>query len=161
MEHNQNMTEEITFETLPFSELTGWINESRVQYIEERVAAGDSRSEAEENANSSIERRFPSGSPAPGQLIGRLVSSGQVIGFLWIGMTESDPERWWIWDVQIDEKFRGQGYGRQAMLLAESLAREEGALTMGLNVFGNNTVARSLYSSLGYEETAVQMRKDL
>ena len=61
----------------------------------------------------------------------------------------------------IDEEFRGRGYGREAMLLAEQLARREGALTLGLNVFGHNQVARTLYSSLGYEETAVQMRKAL
>jgi ribosomal protein S18 acetylase RimI-like enzyme len=63
--------------------------------------------------------------------------------------------------VKVEEEFRGQGYGRQAMLLAETLAREEGALTLGLNVFGHNQVARGLYSSLGYHETAVQMRKTL
>jgi ribosomal protein S18 acetylase RimI-like enzyme len=76
-------------------------------------------------------------------------------------MAGSDPERWWVWDVKIDEEFRGRGYGRQAMLLAETLARKEGALTMGLNVFGHNQVARTLYSSLGYRETAVQMRRTL
>jgi ribosomal protein S18 acetylase RimI-like enzyme len=61
----------------------------------------------------------------------------------------------------IDEEFRGLGHGRQAMLLAEELARSEGASTIGLNVFGHNQVARSLYSSLGFRETSVQMRKDL
>ena len=30
-----------------------------------------------------------------------------------------------------------------------------------LNVFGFNTTARGLYESLGYETTAVQMRKEL
>jgi predicted GNAT family acetyltransferase len=41
------------------------------------------------------------------------------------------------------------------------LARANGARTIGLNVFGRNTVARNLYASLGYEESAVVMRKDL
>jgi ribosomal protein S18 acetylase RimI-like enzyme len=155
------MTEAITFEPFPSPALSAWIEETRHEYIDERVAAGDSLSEAEENADASIERLFPGGSPAPGQRVGRLVLSGQVIGCLWIGMARSDPERWWVWDVKIEEEFRGQGHGRQAMLLAETLAREEGALTMGLNVFGHNQVARGLYSSLGYDETAVQMRKTL
>ena len=31
--------------------------------------------------------------------------------------------------------------------------------SLGLNVHGQNMVARSLYESLGYEVTAMQMRK--
>lgn len=66
-----------------------------------------------------------------------------------------------MWDVVIDEDQRGRGLGRQAMLLAEELARQGGATTFGLNVFANNVVARNLYTSLEYEETSVQMRKPL
>ncbi|MCU1494550.1 MAG: sortase-like acyltransferase [Acidimicrobiaceae bacterium] len=47
------------------------------------------------------------------------------------------------------------------MLLAENLARANGATSIGLNVFAHNRVARDLYSSLGYRETSVQMRKEL
>jgi ribosomal protein S18 acetylase RimI-like enzyme len=47
------------------------------------------------------------------------------------------------------------------MLLAEELARSHGATTIGLNVFGQNHIARGLYTSLGYREQAVQMRKPL
>jgi ribosomal protein S18 acetylase RimI-like enzyme len=47
------------------------------------------------------------------------------------------------------------------MLLAEDLARVNGATTIGLNVFGHNRIARDLYNSLGYEESAVVMRKSL
>ena len=155
------MAQAIKFEPFPPSALSEWLKETLVQYIAERVAAGDSLAEAEVNANSSIQRLFPNGSPAHGQLVGRLVSSKQIIGYLWIGMATADPERWWVWDVMIDEELRGKGYGRQAMLLAEQLARREGALTIGLNVFGHNQVARNLYLSLGYEETAIQMRKVL
>jgi ribosomal protein S18 acetylase RimI-like enzyme len=155
------MTEAITFERFPSAALSTWVEDTRLQYIDERVAAGDSLAEAEANANASIERLFPGGSPAPGQLVGRLVSSGQFVGYLWIGVAGSDPERWWVWDVEVEEGHRGKGYGRQAMTLAESLARENGALTLGLNVFGHNQIARALYSSLGYQESAIQMRKTL
>ena len=47
------------------------------------------------------------------------------------------------------------------MLVAEELARAGGAVTLGLNVFAHNVVARNLYASLGYREAAIQMRKDL
>jgi ribosomal protein S18 acetylase RimI-like enzyme len=151
----------ITFVPFPPADLDEWLTNISSHYIDERVAAGDSLAEAEANAHASVERMFPNGSPAPGQLAGRLVSSTQAIGYLWIGMAGTDPERWWVWDVMIDDEFRGRGYGREAMLLAEELARREGATTIGLNVFGRNQVARNLYSSLGFVETSVQMRKNL
>jgi ribosomal protein S18 acetylase RimI-like enzyme len=155
------MVEPLTFEPFQPSALAGWLAHTRAGYVNQRVAAGDSPAESEANASSNLERLFPDGAPAPGQLAGSLTTSGQVVGSLWIGIAGSDPERWWVWDVEIDETFRGRGYGRHAMLLAETLARGEGARTIGLNVFGHNRVARSLYDSLGYEEAAVQMRKDL
>ncbi|TFD82372.1 hypothetical protein [Cryobacterium psychrophilum] len=53
------------------------------------------------------------------------------------------------------------GLGRRAMQLGEAEARRLGATSMGRNVFGYNVNARAPYESLGYETTAVQMRKDL
>lgn len=134
---------------------------ARANYVKERMAAGDSQEEAEANASVSFERLLPGGCPAPGQLIGRVHSGGQPIGFLWIGPAGPDPQRWWVWDIIVDDDQRGRGYGHQAMLLAEHLARAAGATVIGLNVFAHNVVARSLYASLGYEESSVQMRKTL
>jgi hypothetical protein len=45
------------------------------------------------------------------------------------------------------------------MRLAENEARARGMTSLGLNVHGQNMVARSLYESLGYEVTALQMKK--
>jgi ribosomal protein S18 acetylase RimI-like enzyme len=47
------------------------------------------------------------------------------------------------------------------MLFAEEEARRRGIDRVALNVFGRNTVARRLYQSLGYEENAVAMSKNL
>jgi ribosomal protein S18 acetylase RimI-like enzyme len=66
-----------------------------------------------------------------------------------------------MFDIAVDENRRGAGFGRAAMQLAEKAAAEHGAVTLGLNVFGYNTTARGLYDSLGYETTAVQMRKTI
>ncbi len=161
MRHNRDIVSVITVEPFAPSELDLWLQETLARYIDERISAGDSLAGAQANANASVERFFPNGSPASGQVIGRLVSSRQRIGHLWTGPAADDSERWWVWDVLIYEEFRGRGYGRQAMLLAEGLARTNGASTIGLNVFGHNNVARSLYSALGYQETSVQMRKAL
>jgi GNAT superfamily N-acetyltransferase len=84
------------------------------------------------------------------------------VGHLWVGERDGDAGRMlWIYDVFVDEAFRGRGFGREAMLLAEGEARRRGLSLIGLNVFGANEVARRLYSSLGYDEVAVVMRKDV
>ena len=66
-----------------------------------------------------------------------------------------------IFDIHIDEAFRGRGFGRAAMLLAERESLARGIQRIELNVFGGNTVARGLYQSLGYLERSVRMAKDL
>ena len=150
---------EVEFEPFDRGYLAEWLAHSKSEYIKERVAAGDTPDEARANAEASTQRTFPEGSPAPGQLAGWLVWDGQRIGELWVGPFSSDPERWWVWDIRVDERFRGRGLGRQAMVLAEELARANGAVSIGLNVFAHNTKARSLYASLGYLENSIQMRK--
>ena len=47
------------------------------------------------------------------------------------------------------------------MLLLEDEVRARGLSRVALNVFGGNDVARSLYRSVGYSETAVFMSKEL
>jgi RimJ/RimL family protein N-acetyltransferase len=47
------------------------------------------------------------------------------------------------------------------MELAEAEARSHGLHRIALNVFGGNEVARNLYRSLGYAESAVHMAKDI
>jgi ribosomal protein S18 acetylase RimI-like enzyme len=149
------------FEEFGSADLAAWLERSRTGYISARMAAGDTLAEATANADASLARAFPDGSPGPGQLVGAVSYDGVRVGELWIGPHGDDPQRWWVWDVVIEESRRGQGLGRKAMILVEELAAANGARTIGLNVFAPNVVARGLYRSLGYEETAVQMRKSL
>jgi len=152
---------EVVFEEFVPAELVSWLERSKSGYIAERVAAGDTLAEATTNADMSMERTFPSGSPGPGQLAGWVSYEGLRVGELWIGPFTDDPQRWWVWNVEIDEAQRGKGLGRKSLVLAENLARANGANSIGLNVFAQNRIARSLYQSLGYEESSVQMRKTL
>jgi ribosomal protein S18 acetylase RimI-like enzyme len=85
------------------------------------------------------------------------------VGWLWLAVPDpgGDPAMTWVNNVEVDEEFRGRGYGRQAMLLAEREAAARGMTSVGLNVHGQNTVARGLYDSLGYQVTTQQMKKVL
>lgn len=142
------------------AELAAYLATSREGYIAERIRAGDTPEAAARNADDSIGRAFPDGRPAGGHLVLCVEDDGTRVGTLWVGpQSREAADRWWVWDIVIDPAFRGRGLGRQAMLLAEAEARAHGAVELGLNVFGHNEVAIALYRSLGYEVSAMQMRK--
>ncbi|HEU0027413.1 MAG TPA: GNAT family N-acetyltransferase [Ktedonobacterales bacterium] len=82
------------------------------------------------------------------------------VGDLW---TFVDPgkRRAFIYFIGIDERYRGKGYGKAAMLALEDAVRPKGADHIDLNVFGDNTTAIRLYEGLGYQPVAINMRKML
>lgn len=98
-----------------------------------------------------------------GQVLLRILAADAAVGWLWLGVPgpDPDPRMAWVYDIEIAEEFRGRGYGRAAMLLAEDEARARGMTSLGLNVHGQNRVARSLYEDIGYQLTTLQMKKPL
>ncbi|MCS5717942.1 GNAT family N-acetyltransferase [Herbiconiux sp. CPCC 205763] len=148
---------------MPAEKFAAWLERHSAEYVRERMAAGDSAEYANERATESNAQYFPDGAPAEGQLVFEVVTGdGEFVGVLWIGpMSPRHPQEWWVFDIEIDEAYRGRGVGRETMLLAETEARAHGAVKLGLNVFGHNTVAQRLYTSLGYETTAITMAKPL
>jgi ribosomal protein S18 acetylase RimI-like enzyme len=87
------------------------------------------------------------------------MDEGTRAGVLWLNVPPPPQRTAFVFDVEVDETLRGKGYGRAIMLAAEAYVRERGCSTLRLHVFGSNTVARSLYESLGYETTNVMMAK--
>ncbi|QFQ98664.1 GNAT family N-acetyltransferase [Streptomyces phaeolivaceus] len=140
-----------------------WLERSRAEYANDLVTAGQTPEDAHRNADESMARSFPSGTPGSGHVVFDVVDdAGETVGYLWIGPdTSDDAGAWWIWDIMIDADKRGRGFGRRTMTLGEEYARAQGAHTLGLSVFGFNTGARGLYESLGYETTSVKMLKKL
>jgi ribosomal protein S18 acetylase RimI-like enzyme len=67
----------------------------------------------------------------------------------------------WIYDIEVDPARRGQGLGRGLLDALHAAARELGATSMTLNVFGDNPTAIRLYETSGYSVTAQQMRREL
>ena len=143
-----------------------WIERASAEYIDDLVGIGQSTEAARESTAATMERTFPGGvmggEHVVFDVVGQVSGADAVVGYLWIGPdSSSDAGAWWVWDITLSPDFRGQGIGRQVMLLAETFAAGRGATTLGLNVFGSNAVARGLYESLGYTTTKLQMRKEL
>jgi len=142
--------------------LQSWIAASKSEYLDDLVRAGEPAEQAGASVEQTFARYFPMGAPAENHLVYDVVADGSRAGYLWIGPhAAGQVSAWWVWDIAIDADRRGQGLGRQAMVLAQDRVRELGGSTLGLNVFGFNAAGRGLYESLGYETTSVRMLKKL
>jgi ribosomal protein S18 acetylase RimI-like enzyme len=132
-------------------------------YAAQRAPADNvSLDQALERARKDTDRLLPEGLETPDMLI--LVAEtedGERVGDAWVSLLGAHGSDAWIYAIEVDPKHRGQGYGRA---LLEGVAREvaeRGRTTLGLNVFGGNTVARSLYESAGFEINSLHMVKTL
>lgn len=131
-------------------------------YVEDRVGAGEDRDVARATADAQAAALFPGGRPAEGQFMMHVEDAGRSVGLLWMGRPLNEAKgTWYVYFVEVNDDQRGRGYGRAAMEAAEAWTRDRGGTRVGLNVFGPNVVARSLYDSLGYQVMATVMYKDL
>jgi len=146
----------------PQEELAHYVPAMFAGYVEQRIGAGESRESAWAQSAAQQEQLFPGGVPAEGQHVMNVVVDGTAVGSLWMGRPLGGSEdTWFVFYVEIDGDHRGKGLGRVAMEAAEAWTKEHGGQRIALNVFGPNTVARSLYDSLGYQVMATAMFKDL
>lgn len=142
--------------------LPAWLAVQASEYANEMVASGIPPSIADERARRQTEILFPGGHPADEHHVYVVEIDGEEVGSLWLGPhPDGKPNAAWVFKIEIEPQRRGQGNGRTAMLLAEGQARLLGRSELGLNVFGFNHIARSLYDSLGYEPTSISMRKKI
>jgi ribosomal protein S18 acetylase RimI-like enzyme len=136
-----------------------YFDETSDEYRQELIQAGNSPEEAEKKIVATRSQLFTGHDLAEGQFIFDVLRGDEKIGILWLGAkSETD---WWIYDIVVDQKFRGTGLGRPMLYAAEEYVRSHGGTRLGLNVFGPNTVARHLYDAVGYEVVSTQMLKNL
>lgn len=93
-----------------------------------------------------------------------LMHDGGKAGLLWLGRSNDQftcEPIGYVLGIFVDEGFRGKGLGKDLMASAEAWCKENGLLSLSLNVSTLNHVARSLYDGCGFTEQSVVMRKDL
>jgi GNAT superfamily N-acetyltransferase len=99
---------------------------------------------------------LPDGLATAGTWIWGVESDRRRVGTVFLGIRGGEA---WLYDITIDPDERGKGFGRAAMVALEAELRSLGHATVALNVWGGNEIARDLYTSLGYVEESVHMRK--
>jgi ribosomal protein S18 acetylase RimI-like enzyme len=151
----------VELRTLGREEFAAYRERSVPAYADEVVRA---RGVDRRSALRTAEESFPPSLEAvaeTGQWIFRAVHDGVDVGWLWLGPPPMGGPGLYVYDVEVDEEHRGEGLGRAIMLAAEQVVRESGHDRLGLNVFGWNARAESLYRSLGYQVMSMQMAKPL
>lgn len=153
----------VTLRPLREDELPAYLATAEVSYARQMTElAGLSPAVAAAKARRDLDRLLPQGLATPGVDVLVVEDDGVPVGHAVLGAREREGIRYaFVYDVEIDAAYRGRGFGRAAMVCLEDLARTRGLGTIELNVFGGNEVARGLYRSLGYEEAAVTMAKQL
>lgn len=141
------------------SEFDLFLERSIPEYAEDKVRAGNwTEAESLERSRKEFEELLPLGLSTKDNFLYTLHDDKQSMGMIWIKV---DMPSAFIYEVYIEEKFRGNGHGKSIMLLLEEKAREMGLKTLKLHVFGSNHVARRLYEKVGYEITNINMSKTL
>lgn len=164
MPAKKDSTIDIFLRPMTAEEYPSWQEKCRADYAKEKESEGLSPEDALAVAEKSFRDLLPQGVASPDQHLYMIVekASGQAAGFFWWGVQTHGQRRIaWVYNIQVDSKSRGRGWGRAAMVLGEAEVKAAGFSRFGLHVFGYNTTARKLYQSLGFAETNVVMYKDL
>ena len=149
----------ITLRPLRDDEYDAWDAAHRAEYERGLVEhVGMPRAQAQAKVERDVSHVLPDRLATAGTHIWAVEDDGRVVGTVFVGIRDGGS---WLYDITIAEPERGKGYGRAAMTALEDEVRALGHTTIGLNVWGNNEVARGLYRSLGWAEESVHMRKRL
>ncbi len=139
------------------SEFDAFLAQAVPEYAADNVRAGYwDEAEALEKSRKEFEMLLPQGLQSENHYLYTVYDEEQAVGLIWMRANMDRPTKsGFIFDIRIDGKFRGKGYGKQAMLLIEEKARELGLKSIGLHVFAYNKVAKNLYEGIGYDTSNV------
>ncbi|MEV0321344.1 GNAT family N-acetyltransferase [Streptomyces sp. NPDC050658] len=135
-----------------------WLAREKEDYARTWVERGVPEAEARAKSEADHAKNLGQGLATPGMRLSVLAHEGTRVGTLWLAVRDDSA---FVYDVEVDEEYRGRGHGRSLMLLAEAQAQEAGSSRIGLNVFAGNTPAQRLYESLGYEPITYYVYKQL
>lgn len=154
----------VTLRDMRDDEYEAYTAEREAQYVESMGGVLPQEA-AMEQARQGRAQFLPQGLATEGhRLLIAENGAGQVVGAAWLGLSEprsGSPETAWLYDIRVGPAHRRSGYGSAILRAIEGVARDAGAARLGLNVFGANLAAISLYESHDYEVTTQQMAKRL
>ena len=157
------MGERVRLRPMTEAEFAVWREMSVREYAAEIARSRDLDPEAAATQSAGeFADLLPDGLSSPRMHLWTAVVGEEAVGIGWFELRQrASGVSAWIYDISVDSGRRGQGLGRGLLDALHDAARELGATSMTLNVFGDNATAIRLYESSGYTVTAQQMRLEL
>lgn len=156
---------QVRLDPMTEAEFQAYFQHILVKYAASNVTSGNwTAEEAAAKSAKDVGRLLPDGLATTDThlCLARDAASGERVGIFWLNLRPHGTETAaFIYDIEIDAELRGRGYGRAVMHVGADLARELGAVRIGLHVFGHNETAIALYTSLGFATTDLVMSMPL
>ena len=154
-----------TLVPMPAASFPAFLEAAIAGYAEQNVASGRWPAEsALELSKAEHQRLLPDGLASKDNHIFEVrdPATDAMVGTLWLGVqNRTGLPLAYVFNIEIAPEHRRQGHAARAFKALEPVVVELGLSAIGLNVFAYNTGAQALYASLGYEVTALSMRKSL
>jgi GNAT superfamily N-acetyltransferase len=132
-------------------------------YAKDNIDAGRwSPDGAIERAREDVDSMLPDGKDTNDHWFFNLESKHDTcaVGYLWFAVIEKGGLRGgYIYDFEVYEKYRRQGFARLALQQIKRLGKEMELPFIDLHVFGSNSGAKNLYETEGFSVMGVNMRK--
>ncbi|MET8292311.1 GNAT family N-acetyltransferase [Streptomyces sp. NPDC005132] len=141
----------VTARPMTQAEYPEWLVSEKVAYVGDIVRAGAlSPEEAVRKSDRDFAKLIPEGLATPDNTFLVLEAVGEQIGTGWLkhGLL---PGVTYGYSLHIQERHRGKGYGRAAMVAGEQATLAGGDSALMFTVWGGNEVAMNLYTSVGYQ----------
>lgn len=123
-----------------------------------RSQRGFSAEDAELKAAGDVAALLPDGEHTTGHVLLTAREDGTYLGGVWAAVQGPDRAGMaWIYHVWVEPVARGRRLSGRLIAAAGDAVREQGADSIGLNVFGDNVPAIAVYDALGFRVTAQQM----
>jgi GNAT superfamily N-acetyltransferase len=132
------------------------------RYAQENIRAGyRTEAEAERKSREDHKKLLPKGVRTPDTflMVVRSRSTGEEIGAVWMRVERGTRPTAFIYDIFLEEPYRGKGYGKATLQALEALARQNGLKALYLHVFAHNPVAINLYQGAGFKVKSMNMEK--
>jgi GNAT superfamily N-acetyltransferase len=154
---------EVSLRPMTQDEYVAWRERSEREYAADIATSRDLDPESAAAASAGeFAQLLPDGLASPDMHLFTAEVDGDQVGIGWFELRQrASGTSAWIFDIRLDEDRRGQGLGRALLDALHDAARDLGATSMTLNVFGDNPTAIRLYETSGYTVTAQQMRREL
>lgn len=141
--------ERVRLERMTPERYTAFLDTEIEHYAREMLESGSHQDLETARADSRRQHAqlLPAGLDTPRQLLWSAFDGDREVGILWINV---DGDRAFIYDIEVDERCRRQGYGGAILRAGAHESAARGAVVLGLNVFGPNAGARALYEKSGF-----------